>query len=81
VDGRPEVEGLQPPLPPEPEAGPLQPGRVVTRVEKASAAFDGLLDVWGKVATHRFSGRERARLRDAVAALEAKVAALKAQLG
>jgi hypothetical protein len=81
VDDDPEVPGLQPPAPPPPPAPRLQPGRVVTRVEKACDAFDGLLAAWDQVATHRFSGRERARLKEAVTALEAKVAALKAQLG
>ncbi len=80
IDGKPEVPGLQPPEPtPEPPKK-VHLGRVVTQWERTAADIDGLVVQWSG-ATRKPTGLEHQRMMAVVAALEAKVAAMKGALG
>ncbi len=80
IDGDPIMPGLQP-LPPEPETRPLQPGRLVTRFERASEDLDGLISSWTQVPADKRTAQQVARVRSAVEAWKVKIAQLEAELG
>lgn len=80
IDGKPDVPGLQPPEPEPEPAKKVHLGRVVTKWERAAADIDDLVTLWSG-ATRKPSGLEHERMTAVVAALEAKVAAMKASLG
>jgi hypothetical protein len=90
-DGDPDQPGLQPEaLAPavvdaEAEAAPdwkkPQPGRVVTRFERTAKDLSALMGQWRAVPVEKLTKAQTARVRTAVAELEAQVAELKARIG
>ena len=80
-DTDPSAPGTQPPpSPAEAEAG-YQPGRLVTRLEKASLELGDWQAAWRTVEGRKLRGAQRARLAAALQALKAKVAEVEAELG
>ena len=73
--------GTQPP-PPRPEAEKAtQPGRLVSRLEKAVEDLDTWAAEWTGADTSKLRGVQRERAKKAMADLKAKVAAVEALLG
>jgi hypothetical protein len=73
--------GTQPP-PPRPEAEKAtQPGRLVSRLEKAVEDLDTWAAEWAGADTSKLRGVQRERAKKAMADLKAKVAAVEALLG
>lgn len=83
-DGDPATPGLQPTAP-EPAPGgakrTLQPGRVVTRLERASDELDGLIGAWEKVPAEKRTAAQVARVKAAVTGWKERIARLEAELG
>jgi len=83
-DGDPSTPGLQPSAlepAPGPELRTLQPGRVVTRFERASDELDGLIGAWEKVPAEKRTAAQVARVKAAVAGGKERIARLQAELG
>lgn len=77
IDAQPEVPGLQPAAPALPEKV-MPVGRVVTRFEKAAEELD---DLGVQISGRKVTGPQKARVRDALGRLKAKIIALEAELG
>lgn len=83
-DGDPSTPGLQPSAPepaPGAELRTLQPGRVVTRFERASDELDGLIGAWEKVPAEKRTAAQVARVKAAVSGWKERIARLEAELG
>jgi len=79
-DTDPSTPGTQPPpARPQPAKG-YQPGRLITRLVKTGQELQGWRTAWATVDAGKLRGPQRQRVVDAVAALEAQVAQLKAEL-
>ncbi|MBI5609887.1 MAG: hypothetical protein HY902_13525 [Deltaproteobacteria bacterium] len=79
-DTDPNTPGTQPPEPmPAPERG-YQPGRLVTQLVKTGEDLQTWRAAWATVDAKKLRGPQRQRVVDAVAALEAQVEQLKAEL-
>lgn len=69
-----------PPAKGEPEKA-AQPGRLVTRLEKAVEELDSWSSQWAEADTSNLRGFQRERYKKALEALKAKVAAMETRLG
>lgn len=79
-DTDPNTPGTQPPpIKPEPERS-FQAGRLVTQLVKTGQDLQNWRTSWATVDAKKLRGPQRQRVVDAVAALEAHVAQLKAEL-
>ncbi len=80
-DGDLEKPGLQAVhAPPEVPSKLPQAGRVVNRIERTAKDFDAVIGEWERVPTEKLTDLQRARVRDVVGQLEARVAVLKEKL-
>lgn len=79
-DTDPAPPGTQPPRPKELPHKGVAAGRLITRLEKASAGLQAWHADWQGVDAQKLRGAERKRCAAALAALKAQVATLEAQL-
>jgi hypothetical protein len=76
IDAKPELPGLQPAAPEPPEKA-MPVGRVVTRFEKAAEELDGL---GVQISGRKVTGPQKARVREALVRLKAKIVEVEAAL-
>jgi hypothetical protein len=66
---------------PEPAQRGPQPGRVVTRFERASDELDGLIGAWAQVPAEKRTPAQVARVKAAVAGWKERIARMEGELG